>query len=103
MKKLFAIVLFTGFIHLAWADGATDQPGKKNPVELTEEQKATLLALETRIAEIQAMDFSELSKEEKREVKAELREMKAQAKKLSGGLYISAGALIIILLLIILL
>jgi hypothetical protein len=49
------------------------------------------------------MDFSDLSSEERKEVKEELREMKKETKALGGGVYISVGAIIIILLLLILL
>lgn len=100
MKKLFAVLSLFLVVSLGFAAPAERPTPKK---ELTEEQKAELAAIETRIAEIQAMDFSDMSKAEKKEIREELRDMKAQAKKASGGIYISTGAIIIILLLIIIL
>lgn len=55
-----------------------------------------------RITEIKAMDKSKLTTAEKKELRKELREMKHQMKALSGGVYLSAGAIIIILLILIL-
>jgi hypothetical protein len=100
MKKLFAVLSLFLVVSLGFA-APTERPTPKK--DLTEEQKAELAAIETRIAEIQAMDFSDMSKAEKKEIREELRDMKAQAKKASGGIYISTGAIIIILLLIIIL
>lgn len=100
MKKLFAVLSLFLVVSLGFAASAERPTPKK---ELTEEQKAELAAIETRIAEIQAMDFSDMSKAEKKEIREELRDMKAQAKKAGGGVYISTGAIIIILLLIIIL
>ena len=55
---------------------------------------------ETRIAEIKAMDKSKLNAAEKKQLRKELRSMK---KALTGGVYLSAGAIILIVLLLILL
>jgi hypothetical protein len=49
------------------------------------------------------MDFADMSKAERNEVKSELKEMRAEAKALGNGVYISVGAIIIILLILILL
>lgn len=58
-----------------------------------------------RINELKYIDKSELTKEEKKELKAEIKELKEEANEASkrGGIYISTGAIIIILLLIIIL
>lgn len=58
-------------------------------------------AMIKRIEEIKAMDFKTLSKEQKKALKHELREMKKN--KVVTGVYLSAGAIIIILILLILL
>jgi hypothetical protein len=63
--------------------------------------------METRLAQIQSMDPSEMSPSDKREVKKELIAMKNEATAMQyhdhggGGLYISLGAAIIIILLLI--
>ena len=72
---------------------------KKEKLESTDEGKAILARLE----EIKAMDKSEMTAKEKRELRKEVRALKTQAAELGGGVYISAGALIVILLLILLL
>ncbi|MES2430695.1 MAG: hypothetical protein V4556_07135 [Bacteroidota bacterium] len=55
-----------------------------------------------RVLEIQSMDKTSLSSTEKKALKNELRDMKAQADGLNRGVYLSVGAIIIILLLLIL-
>jgi ribosomal protein S18 len=63
---------------------------------------ATLNTLVTRVNEIQNMDKTNLSSTEKKELKKELKLMKHQADGLGRGVYLSVGALIIIILLLIL-
>ena len=62
-----------------------------------------LQKLEQRLEEIRAMDTKSLSKDEKRALRGEVKTIKKEMKALSGGLYISIGALILIALLLILL
>jgi len=61
------------------------------------------VALMDRLEEIEAIDKSNLTPAEKRKLRKEVRGIKKELKELSGGIYISAGALIVILLLIIIL
>ena len=102
MKKI-AIFLSVMFLFTATAPVAMAKEFKKDKKELSVEEEARMAEIELRVAEIKAMDLSELSNEERKEVRNELREMKKEAKALEGGVYISVGALIIILLLLILL
>ena len=60
----------------------------------------TLLAI---LDEIKAMDKSDLSRLEKKALRIEVRETKAELKSMNGGVYLSVGAVIIIILLLILL
>ena len=55
-----------------------------------------------RVTEIQNMDKTNLTISEKRELKKELKEMKAKAEGLDKRIYLSVGAVIIIILLLIL-
>jgi len=55
-----------------------------------------------RIAEIKAMDKSTLSASEKKQLRKELRDMKRQERAVTRGVYLSLGAIIIIVLLLIL-
>ncbi|WP_461788476.1 hypothetical protein [Pedobacter sp.] len=75
---------------------------KSKAKELTTEQRAELNRIISRVEEIKAMDKSKLSREEKKELRKELKEMKKKANSMSGGVYLSVGAIIIIILLLIL-
>ena len=74
----------------------------KNPTELTAEQSLQLEKIKTRVEEIRDMDKSNLTKTERKALRNELRELKGQARAVSGGVYLSVGAIIIIILLLIL-
>jgi len=73
---------------------------------MTNEQKEErYIQMKQRVEEIKNMDRSALTKEEKKELRNELKDMNKEAKAIGkGGVYISfAGLLIIILLLILIL
>ena len=70
--------------------------------EMTESQKTRLAEIYNRVEQIKSMDKSELSRAERKDLRNELREMKKEAKAMSGGVYLSVGAIIIIILLLIL-
>jgi hypothetical protein len=76
---------------------------KADKTELIPEQSERLVEIEDRVAEIKAIDFSTMSKNEIKDVRAELKEMKAEARAMGSGVYISVGAIIIIVLVLILL
>tara|TARA_R110002072_G_scaffold216077_1_gene373230 strand:+ start:181792 stop:182253 length:462 start_codon:yes stop_codon:yes gene_type:complete len=102
MKKLFAILALVFSANMLVAAPAIDENSKKEKTELTEAQKERLAEIEARVDEIKAMDFSAMSKDEKKDVRMELKDMKEEAKRAGGGVYISVGAIIIILLILIL-
>lgn len=102
MKKLFAILALFLSTQLIMAAPINETKNKKGETELTEEQKVRLIEIQERVDEIKAMDFSTMDKEEKKDVRMELKEMKEEAKRAGGGVYISVGAIIIILLILIL-
>ncbi|WP_137401594.1 hypothetical protein [Echinicola rosea] len=103
MKKI-AYFLAVMFCFVAFSPATTAAPVKKEKVktELSPEEEARLAEINSRVDEIKAMDFSEMSKDEIKEVRDELRGMKKEAKKMGGGIYLSVGAIIIILLILIL-
>ncbi len=103
MKKLFAIIALVFSTHMLVAAPANDENSKKEKTELTEAQQERLAEIQLRVDEIKAMDFSEMSKDEIKDVRMELKDMKKEAKREGGAIYISVGAIIIILLLLILL
>lgn len=102
MKKLiysFALVFILGIsANTVMAAGNRD----KNKTELTAEQQVELKRITDRVEEIKHMDKSNLSKEERKELRKELKEMKKHARAMGGGVYLSVGAIIIIILLLIL-
>ncbi len=73
-----------------------------------EEKTARIEDIKARISEIKAMDKSNLSSAERKELRVELRDMRKEARAISssdgmgGGVYLSVGAIIIIILLLIL-
>ena len=78
--------------------GPTTSVPENKPAESTEAQ-----ALITRLDEIKAIDKSELSAPEKKELRKEVREIKKELREIGNGVYLSVGAVIIIVLLLILL
>jgi hypothetical protein len=101
MKKfIYSLVLvFT----LAVSTTNVSAADKKEPkTEMTAEQKVQLDRIVNRVEEIRNMDKSNLTRDEKKALRKELREMKDKARALSGGVYLSVGAIIIIILLLIL-
>lgn len=59
--------------------------------------------LENRLEEIKNLDRSNLSRTEKKGLRREVREIKKELAAISGGVYLSIGAIILIALLLILL
>ncbi|WP_257659126.1 hypothetical protein [Parapedobacter lycopersici] len=104
--KIYALlaVMMLAFTFSAPASARTEEENPGNKTELTQaEIDARLTEMRARVAEIKAMDRSSLSKEERRALRKELREMNRQARSWgSGGVYLSVGAIIIIILVLIL-
>ena len=102
MKKLTAAILSTVLLFTMMST-PLNATVRENPTPVS--TPAAVSAAETntltvRLQEIKAMDRSNMSSSEKRALRKETRSIKRQ---LSGGVYVSAGALIIIALLLILL
>lgn len=102
MKKI-AYFLSIMFLFTAIAPAAMAKDDKRENPELTAQQQLRLEEIQERVGEIKAIDFTELSKDELKEVKVELKELKKEAKQNGGGIYLSIGAIIVILLVLILL
>ena len=104
MKKI-AYFLSLVFLMTAFAPAAiaSDNNKDKNTTELSEADKERLAEIEARVDEIKEMKISDLDKDERRALKKELKEMNKEAKQLGGGVYISVGAIILIIILLILL
>jgi hypothetical protein len=76
-------------------------PSKEEISTMTEEQKQALVQqMKDRVAYIKEMDKSQLTKDERRALRTELKSMKKESRAVTE-VYISVGALIIIILLLI--
>lgn len=102
MKKLiYSLALIFALTISANTVSAADKADKVK-TEMTAEQKIQLKRITDRVEEIKAMDKSELSRDEKKALKTELKNLKQEARAMGGGVYLSVGAIIIIILLLIL-
>jgi hypothetical protein len=102
---VFLILLLTMTVTNTYA--AVDNnnvPAKERIVIMTDAEKSVRLEeIKSRVNEIKDMDKTDLTKMERKDLKRELRDMKKEARVISGGVYLSVGAIIIIILLLILL
>jgi hypothetical protein len=110
MKNIFLFVCLLFFSLNASTILASDLKAElksENPaiVENNENKMAEAESnpLEIRIQEIRDMDKSEMTAEERQELRKELKDIREEARQPGGGVYISVGALIVVLILILLL
>ncbi|MCH7397702.1 hypothetical protein MM236_06865 [Belliella sp. DSM 107340] len=106
MKKvintLFMAVMLIG-ITLTASFAGKETATKNVAKEVTAEELKRFEEIDARVKEIKEMDFKELSRVERKEIRKELKELNKEAKESGNGLYISTGALIVILILLIIL
>ncbi|NCO63250.1 MAG: hypothetical protein GW839_11390 [Flavobacteriales bacterium] len=96
---LIVVLLLSLFTSTAMATGKNLVAKDKPNTEILAEIKTLL----NRIDEIKAIDKSTLKSSERKELRKEVREIKKEIKAKGGGLYLSAGAIIIILLVLLIL
>ncbi len=105
MKKLMVCIMATSmsltFIPSQSRAASEPLPVTMSPVANAE--SAAAAAMIARLEEIKAMDKSELSASEKKDLRKEVKTIKSDLKRGGGGVYLSVGAIIIIILLLILL
>lgn len=85
------------------ATAATIVPESATAKDPVKTENVRVQQLTQRLEEIRSMDKSGLTRMEKKNMRKEVREMKKEMKALSGGIYLSVGAIIIVILLLILL
>ncbi len=105
MKKLLVYIM-AGFLLLTFTP--TQLPAATAAVLPPEVSTATAQSvngqrLTLRLEEINALDKSKMGSSEKKALRKEARAIKHELKALSGGVYISAATLVIILILLIVL
>ena len=109
MKKL-ALGLLTAFVLILFIPSLVKAKTEKKPVAVV--ATADLSVLFARIETIRAIDFSTLNATDKKELRNELRTIKTELKKsiksdvvathVDGGIYLSVGAIVVIIVLLIL-
>lgn len=105
MKKM-AICMMMAVLSLSFVPNPLKATPKTDAVSMTVTNNAgaeKAMALRARIMEIKKMDKSNLTAPQKKELKKEVRDIQRQLADISGGVYISAGLLIVILILLIIL
>jgi hypothetical protein len=104
MKKtaLCLMIMILSFSLLPSTVMATEKEPIRNHTN-TNEVPIEVKVMVDRLNEIKEMDKSSLTRTERKELRKEVRSIKKEIKSSGSGLYISTGAVIIILLLIIIL
>jgi hypothetical protein len=105
MKKI-TMYLLTALLSLSFIPATLKADAVTVPVSMTaampvESVESNILI--GRLNEIKAMDMSNMSREEKKQLRKEVLSTKKQLRESHGGIYLSVGAIIIIILLLILL
>jgi len=108
MKKLIyaltaILILSFSAQHTAAAPVTDKVPVKESP--MTDAQKeARVHEISRRVEAIKAIDRSKLSREQRKELRNELKELKKEARAVTGGgIYLSVGAILLIILALIIL
>jgi hypothetical protein len=104
MKKIILCVMAT-FLSLTFlplqSKAATAEPSSL--VATKPAEAAEVRVMELRLTEIRAMDKSELNASEKKDLRKEVKSINHKLRDISGGVYVSAGAILLIVILLIVL
>lgn len=99
MKKI-TLFLLTAVLLLSFVPAQSKAIAAVNTLTNTSSPGETTV-LNARIDQINAMDKSNMSFSEKKQLRKEVRSSKRELRAIGGGVYISAGAIILILVLLI--
>lgn len=103
LKKILAALTIVFACSIPSFSNETTPTLTSKPATTTPES-ARAEELVNRLEEIKAMDMKSLSRSEKRAVRKEVRAIEKEMKQMSGGgVYISVGALLVIIILILIL
>jgi hypothetical protein len=105
MKKL-AICLMVTFLSLTLLPLQLNAANASEPSSLAAPkpaESAEVKTLELRLNEIKAMDKSNMKSSEKRSIRKEVKSINHRMREIGGGVYLSAGALILIVILLVVL
>ncbi len=93
LKSLLIPFFFSLFLISNAAIASTTGPGEEVPKEVRAKQ------IESRLLEIKHMDKSNLTSEQKKELRNEVKDLRKEARR--KGIYLSLGAIVLILILLI--
>ncbi|MES2811073.1 MAG: hypothetical protein V4670_01255 [Bacteroidota bacterium] len=101
--RIFKTVLL--FVLISFSAMASSNPVYSDSTQTSSTTKmegARAQVLLNRLEEIKSMDKSDLTRVEKKALRKEVKEIKTTLKTSNGGVYLSVGAIIIVVLLLIL-
>ena len=102
LKNLIGASILVLFVSITGFANETPTVKGSAPMEIPASARSKELI--TRLEEIKAMDVKSMTKSEKRKLRREVKSIEREMRQINdGGLYISVGGIIIILLLLILL
>lgn len=101
MKKILAFIMIAG-LSLTFVPQSNAASANSTAASTTAEANSAHSLL-MRLDEIKTMDKSNLSGAEKKGLRTEVRSIRQQLGNIGGGIYISAGVLILIVILLIIL
>jgi hypothetical protein len=103
IQKAITMAIFISMLILPSQMRANNLPVKSSsPIESPVETARAQILLD-RLDQIKSLDKKDISTTEKKALKQETKSIKKELKQISGGVYLSAGTLIIILLILIIL
>jgi hypothetical protein len=105
MKKLFACIMIVSTLvtfNPIQSMAATESTPTSTPAP-SAANVAKVTVMVNRLNEIKAMDKSSMSSSEKKALRKEVRVIKREIQRSGGGVYLSVGALLLIIILLIVL
>ena len=102
MKKI-ALCVMAIFLSLTFLPLQSNASTTAEPSSLVGTKSAESKTLELRLTEIKATDMSKLKSSEKKNLRKEVRSINHKLREIGGGVYLSVGALILIVILLIIL
>jgi hypothetical protein len=100
-KKLLRIASFVMLLAIALPASSAVMAPETSKTSSTDNARVQVLT--QRLENIKSMDKSDMTRMEKRNLRNEVKDIKKEMKEVSGGVYLSVGAIIIVILLLILL
>jgi len=81
----------------------TDEPVTTTAPSTKTKEAEEVKSMELRVSEIKSMDMSKMKSSEKRKLRKEVKSINHRMHDIGGGVYISAGAIIVVLVLLLVL